>query len=192
MTDRSNYEEVQVEKASLDKTFMSYSKCCKDIKDCLCEGEVTELREIAKGYTNVCNAKEHLDRKLGEWIAIADVDLKTNFKERFEPSELMTFRVNEQKPIKALQKPIVCLVFFVGIVRKCLIFAAVGFFILLSSDLICHMAVRSGHLKGRHVILRSSRVFKDELVNLSFRIMSCHILNALRSLIYYQYPTGWN
>jgi hypothetical protein len=44
----------------------------------------------------------------------------------------------------ALQKPIVCLVFFVGIVRKCLIFAAVGFFILLSSDIICHMVVRSG------------------------------------------------
>jgi hypothetical protein len=88
MTDRSNYEEVQVEKASLNKTFMSYSKCCQDINDCLCEDEVTELREIAKGYTNVCNAKEHLDRKLGEWIAIADVDLKNNFKERFEPSEL--------------------------------------------------------------------------------------------------------
>ncbi|CAB3977729.1 Hypothetical predicted protein [Paramuricea clavata] len=97
MTDRSNYEEVQVEKASLDKTFMSYSKCCQDIKDCLYEDEVTELREIAKGYTNVCNAKEHLDRKLGEWIAIADVDLKTNFKERFEPSELTTFRVNEHE-----------------------------------------------------------------------------------------------
>jgi hypothetical protein len=29
MTDRGNYEEVQVEKALLDKMFMSYSKCCQ-------------------------------------------------------------------------------------------------------------------------------------------------------------------
>ena len=100
----NNYEEVQVEKASLDKTFMSYSKCCQDIKDCLYEDEVTELREIAKGYTNVCNAKEHLDRKLGEWIAIADVDLKTDFKERFEPSELTTFRVNEHERLTTLNE----------------------------------------------------------------------------------------
>jgi hypothetical protein len=104
MTDRSNYEEVQVEKASLDKTFMSYSKCCHDIKDCLYEDEVTELREIAKGYTNVCNAKEHLDWKLGEWIAIADVDLKTDFKERFEPSELTTFRVDEHERLTTLNE----------------------------------------------------------------------------------------
>jgi hypothetical protein len=55
MTDRGNYEEVQVEKALLDKMFMSYSKCCQDIKDCLCEDKVTELCEIVKGYTNVCN-----------------------------------------------------------------------------------------------------------------------------------------
>ena len=104
MTDRSNYEEVQVEKASLDKTFMSYSKCCHDIKDCLYEDEVTELREIAKGYTNVCNAKEHLDWKLGEWIAIADVDLKTDFKERFEPSELTTFRMDEHERLTTLNE----------------------------------------------------------------------------------------
>jgi hypothetical protein len=104
MTDRSSYEEVQVKKGSLDKTFISYSKCCQDIKDCLCEDEVTELCEIAKGYTNVCNAKEHLDRKLGEWIAIANVDLKMDFKERFERSELTTSRMNEHERLTTLNE----------------------------------------------------------------------------------------
>ena len=37
--------------------------------------------------------------------------------------------------------------------------------------------VRSGHLKPCHTILRSWRVFRDELLNLYFKIMSCLILS---------------
>ena len=45
-----------------------------------------------------------MDRKLREWIAIAEVDLKTDFKERFEPSKLTTSRVNEHERLGTSHK----------------------------------------------------------------------------------------
>jgi hypothetical protein len=89
-----------------------------------------------------------------------------------------------------LLKPTVCSVFFGEIVLKWLILAAVGFSISHSSDLTCLTPVRSGHLKPRHAILRSWRVFRDELLNLYFKVMSCLILSVLGNLIYCLYLTG--
>ena len=97
MTDPRKYEEVRVEKSLLDRTFISYTKCCQDIKDCLCEDEVNELREIVNEHTNVCHMKENIDRKLEEWIAIVKGDLITDFKARPKLSELTTSRVNEHE-----------------------------------------------------------------------------------------------
>ena len=92
--------------------------------------------------------------------------------------------------VTVLLKPTVCLVFFGEIVLKLLILAAVGFYISHSSDLTCLTPVRSGQLKPRHAILRSWRVFRDELLNLYFKIMSCLILSVLGNLIYCLYLTG--
>jgi hypothetical protein len=50
--------------------------------------------------------------------------------------------------------------------------------------------VNLGHLKPRHAILRSWRVFRDELLNLYFKIMSCLILSVLGNLIDCVYLTG--
>ena len=100
MSEGGSYEEVQVEKASLDKTFISYSKCCQDIKDCLYDDEVTELCDIANKYTNVSKSKGNLDRKLEEWMIIAgdgQDGLNMDFRECFEPSELTASRVNEHE-----------------------------------------------------------------------------------------------
>ena len=95
MTDPKNYEEVRVEKSSLDRTFISYTKCCQDIKDCLSEDEVNELHEIINEHTNICHMKENVDRKLEEWIAIVEGDSKMDFKARPRLSELTTSRVSE-------------------------------------------------------------------------------------------------
>jgi hypothetical protein len=56
-----------------------------------------------------------------------------------------------------------------------------------SSDLTCRTPVRSGHLDPRHAILRSWRVFRDELLNLYFKIMTCFILSVLGNLSYCLY-----
>ena len=97
MSEGGSYEEIQVAKASLDRTFISYSKCCQDIKDRLYEDELTELGDIVNEYTNVCKAKESLDRKPGEWTINAGDDLNVDFKERLELSELMTSRMKEHE-----------------------------------------------------------------------------------------------
>jgi hypothetical protein len=89
-----------------------------------------------------------------------------------------------------LLKPTVCLVFFAEIVLKWLILAAVDLSISHSSDLTCLTPVRSGHLNPRDAILRSWKVFRDELLNLYFKIMSCLVLSVLGNLIYYLYLMG--
>ena len=98
MRDPTNREAIELEKASLHRTFIKYSKCSKDfIKDLLPEEEFDRL-EVANEYDSVSKLIDELSERIKVWIASNETELTVDQNpEASVQSELTTSRLRDHE-----------------------------------------------------------------------------------------------
>ena len=91
----TNFEDVIIEKNSLDKMFTNYTKCCRDYEDSLSHQEEVEHGKMVEEYNSVCRNNEELDYRLEEWLKEVQEKPKVQIPEDFVHEKRATFRVED-------------------------------------------------------------------------------------------------